>query len=69
MLALVGIFQPETYHFILLKWKASHLREMTGDDRYSDADLVCGCRRDGGGGDPVLSESRYASDVDDFGGD
>lgn len=34
VLALVVLFQPETYPPILLKWKASHLREMTGDDRY-----------------------------------
>lgn len=25
---------PETYAPVLLKWKASHLREITGDDRY-----------------------------------
>ena len=30
----VVLFQPETYAPILLKWKASRLREMTGDDRY-----------------------------------
>ena len=27
-------FQPETYAPILLKWRASRLRELTGDDRY-----------------------------------
>ncbi|KAK3168480.1 hypothetical protein OEA41_004928 [Lepraria neglecta] len=30
----VVLFQPETYAPILLKWKASRLRELTGDDRY-----------------------------------
>ena len=30
----VVLFQPETYAPILLKWKAAHLRELTGDDRY-----------------------------------
>lgn len=30
----VVMFQPETYAPILLKWKAAHLRELTGDDRY-----------------------------------
>ncbi|RDW87607.1 MFS general substrate transporter-46 [Coleophoma crateriformis] len=36
---LVGVllFQPETYAPILLKWKASHLRELTGDKRYVSA--------------------------------
>lgn len=28
------LFQPETYAPTLLKWKAAHLRELTGDDRY-----------------------------------
>lgn len=32
MLALV--FLPETYLPVLLDWKAKHLREVTGDDRY-----------------------------------
>jgi multidrug resistance protein len=31
---LVFFFQPETYPPVLLKWKAQHLRELTGDDRY-----------------------------------
>ena len=31
-------FQPETYPPLLLKWKAAHLRSVTGDDRYR-ADL------------------------------
>ncbi|KAK5134701.1 hypothetical protein LTR08_006216 [Meristemomyces frigidus] len=34
VLALVVLFQPETYPPILLKWKAKHLRELTGDQRY-----------------------------------
>jgi multidrug resistance protein len=31
---LVLLFQPETFAPILLYWKASHLRKITGDDRY-----------------------------------
>ncbi|KAK5121270.1 hypothetical protein LTR85_005436 [Meristemomyces frigidus] len=34
VLGLVVLFQPETYPPILLKWKAKHLRELTGDPRY-----------------------------------
>lgn len=34
VLALVVLFQPETYAPILLKWKANHLRNLTGDNRY-----------------------------------
>jgi MFS family permease len=34
ILVIVVLFQPETYAPILLKWKAAHLRELTGDDRY-----------------------------------
>ncbi|KAH6659476.1 major facilitator superfamily domain-containing protein [Truncatella angustata] len=34
VLGLVVLFQPETYPPILLKWKAAHLRSITGDDRY-----------------------------------
>ena len=34
VLTLVLLFQPETYAPILLKWKAAHLRELTGDSRY-----------------------------------
>lgn len=37
VLGLVLIFQPETYPPILLKWKAKHLREITGDERYKAA--------------------------------
>lgn len=28
------LFQPETYAPVLLKWKAAHLRKITGDERY-----------------------------------
>ncbi|KAL7910272.1 major facilitator superfamily domain-containing protein [Trichoderma velutinum] len=31
------LFQPETYEPILLQWKASHLRRLTGDKRYVSA--------------------------------
>ncbi|KAF4630804.1 hypothetical protein G7Y89_g7333 [Cudoniella acicularis] len=34
ILVLIVIFQPETFAPILLKWKAEHFREITGDDRY-----------------------------------
>jgi len=34
VLVLLLLFQPETFAPILLKWKAAHLREITGDDRY-----------------------------------
>ena len=34
VLILVVLFMPETYAPTLLTWKASHLREITGDDRY-----------------------------------
>lgn len=34
ILALVLLFLPETYAPVLLKWKAKHLRELTGDHRY-----------------------------------
>ncbi|KAF8851606.1 MFS general substrate transporter [Acephala macrosclerotiorum] len=34
ILVLVVLFQPETFAPILLKWKASHLRKITGDERY-----------------------------------
>lgn len=34
VLILVVFFQPETYAPILLKWKANHLRKLTGDGRY-----------------------------------
>ncbi|KAL8826369.1 MAG: hypothetical protein Q9170_007430 [Blastenia crenularia] len=34
VLASVVFLQPETYAPILLKWKAAHLRTLTGDERY-----------------------------------
>ena len=34
VLIQIFLFQPETYAPILLKWKAAHLRALTGDDRY-----------------------------------
>lgn len=37
VLGLVVLFQPETYPQTLLKWKAAHLRAITGDDRYRAA--------------------------------
>ncbi|KAL3495271.1 major facilitator superfamily domain-containing protein [Aspergillus germanicus] len=39
-MALVLLFQPETYGPILLKWKAAHIRKVTGDKRYrSEMDM------------------------------
>lgn len=37
VLAIVFFFQPETYQPVLLKWKAQHLRRLTGDKRYRAA--------------------------------
>lgn len=34
VLGIVVFFQPETFPPVLLKWKAKHLRDLTGDDRY-----------------------------------
>lgn len=34
ILVIVVLFLPETFPPILLKWKAKHLRELTGDQRY-----------------------------------
>lgn len=34
VLTFVLLLQPETYAPTLLKWKATHLRQLTGDDRY-----------------------------------
>lgn len=34
ILVLILLFQPETFAPVLLKWKAAHLRKITGDDRY-----------------------------------
>lgn len=33
-LVIVVLAQPETYAPLLLEWRAKHLRELTGDDRY-----------------------------------
>lgn len=33
-LVFVFLLQPETYGPILLEWRAKHLRQLTGDDRY-----------------------------------
>jgi MFS family permease len=33
-LVVVFFFQPETYKPVLLGWRAKHLRDLTGDDRY-----------------------------------
>ncbi|KAJ9297746.1 hypothetical protein DTO271G3_3967 [Paecilomyces variotii] len=37
VLAIVVLTQPETYGPVLLKWKAQHLRRITGDKRYRAA--------------------------------
>lgn len=37
VLVSIVLFQPETYPQTLLKWKAEHLRAITGDDRYRAA--------------------------------
>jgi hypothetical protein len=34
VLVLVVLFQPETYPNTLLRWRAAHLREVTGDSRF-----------------------------------
>lgn len=34
VLGAVVLFQPETYPPVLLRWKAQHLRRITGDSRY-----------------------------------
>lgn len=34
ILGTMVLFMPETYAQTLMKWKASHLRKITGDDRY-----------------------------------
>lgn len=40
VLGLIILFQPETYSPFLLKWKARHLRQLTGNQRYrSQMDL------------------------------
>ena len=37
VLTCIVLFQPETYPQTLLKWKAKHIRDLTGDDRYRAA--------------------------------
>lgn len=40
ILVYVFLFQPETYRPVLLGWRAKHLRDMTGDNRYQvDEDI------------------------------
>ena len=34
ILSMMLFFMPETYTPTLMKWKAAHLRKITGDDRY-----------------------------------
>ncbi|KAK6218777.1 hypothetical protein LQW54_002702 [Pestalotiopsis sp. IQ-011] len=34
IVVLVLLFMPETYAPLILRWKAEHLRRLTGDDRY-----------------------------------
>ncbi|OLN96773.1 putative transporter C794.04c-like protein 2 [Colletotrichum chlorophyti] len=34
VLVCILLFMPETYEPVLLSWKAKHLRNLTGDDRY-----------------------------------
>jgi MFS family permease len=36
-MALIILFQPETYSPLLLKWKGKHLRKATGDNRFRSA--------------------------------
>lgn len=41
IIALVFLLMPETYAPLLLKWKAKHLRRVTGDNRYrSEHEIV-----------------------------
>ncbi|KAF2801608.1 major facilitator superfamily transporter [Mytilinidion resinicola] len=41
VLTLVILLQPETFPLLLLKWKAQHLRRLTGDDRYrAESEIV-----------------------------
>ncbi|KAL2830755.1 major facilitator superfamily domain-containing protein [Aspergillus cavernicola] len=40
VMAVILLFQPETYAPLLLKWKATHYRKITGDRRYrSEMDM------------------------------
>ncbi|TVY44895.1 putative efflux pump [Lachnellula occidentalis] len=34
ILVIIVLFQPETFAPVLLKWKAQHLRKITGDERF-----------------------------------
>ena len=34
VVAMLVLFVPETYSPVLLSWKAKHLRDITGDERY-----------------------------------
>ena len=34
VLGLLTVFQPETYAPVILRWKANHLRNLTGNDHY-----------------------------------
>ncbi|KAH8767432.1 major facilitator superfamily transporter [Diaporthe sp. PMI_573] len=41
VVCLVFLFMPETYSPLLLRWKAKHLRRVTGDDRFrSEHEIV-----------------------------
>lgn len=41
VLALIVVFQPETYPPLLLQWKAKHLRRETGDNRFrAEAEII-----------------------------
>jgi MFS family permease len=41
VLSVVSLFQKETYPSLLLKWKAQHLRRLTGDERFrSDLEIT-----------------------------
>ncbi|KAF2095779.1 MFS general substrate transporter [Rhizodiscina lignyota] len=41
MLAVVVLFQPEPYGPIILKWRAQHLRKITGDSRFlSETEII-----------------------------
>lgn len=41
-LIFVLLFQPETYGPVLLEWRAKHLRELTGDNRYQTSHASAG---------------------------
>lgn len=52
VLGLVVLFQPETYPPVLLKWKAKHLRDATGDNRYKAEVEIRG--------DPFMTRLKHA---------